>query len=86
MSYLPWVLGAVFMVYGLVMAGPKILFAFLLTLAPPIVLISQRLSGWIATLAALAAITVASLLVLRPLLARRERETGPHAPHQGPDR
>jgi hypothetical protein len=74
MDGLHWVGGAWFLVYGLVIAGPRIYALFMIMFAPPVALVSVTLSGWAATVAVLAALIVAMLVIRGPM---RRRRSGP---------
>jgi hypothetical protein len=76
MSYLPWLGGAVFLIYGLSIAGARIFALFMVMLFPALVLISSTLSGWVATAAAAAALAVV-MLVMRGPMRRRTQGTLP---------
>jgi hypothetical protein len=72
-----WVGGTAFLAYGLVLAGPRIYALFTIVFLPPLALISATLSGWVATVAALAALAAAMFAVRGPMRRRaRQRRAG----------
>lgn len=73
MDVLHWVGGTVLLVYGLVQFGPRIWALFTIVLLPSLALISETLSGWVATVAAFAALAVAMLVVRGPMRRREEQ-------------
>jgi membrane protein implicated in regulation of membrane protease activity len=79
MDVLHWVGGTVALAYGLVLVGPRIFALFTIVFAPSVALISETLSGWVATVAAVAALAVAMLVVRGPLRRREEQIRVEHA-------
>jgi membrane protein implicated in regulation of membrane protease activity len=72
MTYLYLLGSAVFLIYGLSIGGARIFALFAVMFFPALVLISSTLSGWVATVAAAAALAVV-ILVLRGPMRRRTR-------------
>jgi hypothetical protein len=59
------------LVYGLRIAGPRLFALFTIMFLPLLALISATLSGWVGTVAALAALAVTMLVVRGPMRRRR---------------
>ncbi len=73
MIYLYLLVGAVLVIYALSITGARIYALFAVMFFPALALISSTLSGWVATIAAAAALAVV-ILVLRGPMRRRTRE------------
>jgi hypothetical protein len=73
MDYFHWVGGTVLLVYGIRKVGLRIYVLLMLMWVPAVLLIVNTLSGWTATVAALAALAAVGRLMQGPL-RQRERE------------